>query len=300
MAGLQSDYERALGGYLRQGDETALKQAYEFGRRALAEGHGILDMVVLYQGALEAKVRENPNPDVVRRAGAFFVETMSPFEMTHRAFGEANATLRRLNEALEGETRRIARALHDESGQLLAAVHIQLQDAARDLPAVKRGRIREVETLLEQIEEQLRHFSHELRPAILDDYGLVPALQSLAEKFTKRFGTPATVDGKLGQRSTATLEAAMYRVAQEALNNIARHAKASRVNIQLWQNAGEFHCCIRDDGVGFDPASLGTGDGSTLGLQGMRERIHALGGTLQVKSAPQKGTEIQITVPMEA
>jgi signal transduction histidine kinase len=153
---------------------------------------------------------------------------------------------------------------------------------------------------LEQIEEQLRHFSHELRPAILDDYGLVPALQSLAEKFTKRFGTPATVDGRLGQRSTATLEAAMYRVAQEALNNIARHAKASRVNIQLWQNAGEFHCCIRDDGVGFDPASLGTGDGSTLGLQGMRERIHALGGTLQVKSAPQKGTEIQITVPMEA
>lgn len=298
MAGLQSDYERALGGYLRQGDEIALKQAYEFGRRALAEGHGILDMVALHQGALEARVRENPNLDVVRRAGEFFVETMSPFEMTHRAFGEANATWRRLNEALESETRRIARALHDESGQLLAAVHIQLQDAARDLPALKRGRIREVETLLEQIEQQLRHFSHELRPAILDDYGLVPALESLAEKLTKRFGIPATVDGKLGQRLTTTLEAAMYRVAQEALNNIARHSRASRANIQLWQTAAEFHCCIRDDGVGFDPAS--SRNGNTLGLQGIRERIHVLGGTLQIKSAPQKGTEIHILVPLEA
>lgn len=188
--------------------------------------------------------------------------------------------------------------LHDESGQLLAVVHIQLQDAARDLPAVKRGRIREVETLLEQIEQQLRHFSHELRPAILDDYGLVPALESLAEKLTKRFGIPATVDGKLGQRLTPTLEAAMYRVAQEALNNIARHSKASRANIQLWQTAGEFHCCIRDDGVGFDPASLR--NGNTLGLQGICERIHVLGGTLQIKSAPQKGTEIHILVPLEA
>jgi signal transduction histidine kinase len=108
------------------------------------------------------------------------------------------------------------------------------------------------------------------------------------------------VDGKLGQRPTTALEAAMYRVAQEALNNIARHAKASHVNIQIWQSAGEFHCCIRDDGVGFDPTSLGTGNGSTLGLQGMRERIHVLGGILQIKSAPQKGTEIHILVPLEA
>lgn len=70
--------------------------------------------------------------------------------------------------------------------------------------------------------------------------------------------------------------------------------------MQLWQTAGEFHFCIRDDGVGFDPASLGTGNGSTLGLQGIRERIRVLGGTLQIKSAPQKGTEIHILVPLEA
>jgi len=300
VPGLQSEYERALGGYLRQGGETALRQAYEFGRRALAAGHGVLDMVALHQGTLEAKLHDVSDPDLVRRAGEFFVEAMSPFEMTHRTFGEANATLRRLNEALEAETRRIARALHDESGQLLAAVHIQLQDVARDLPPLKRVRIRDVETLLEQIEQQLRHFSHELRPTILDDYGLVPALQSLAEKFSKRFGMPTTVDGKLGQRLTQTLEAAMYRVAQEALNNIARHAKASRVSIKLWEMSGEFHCCIRDDGVGFDPASIRYGNGNALGLQGMRERLHVLGGTLQIESAPQKGTEIQILVPLEA
>lgn len=300
MANLQREYDKALAEHLQRGGEEALKRAYEFGRRALGEGSGILDMAALHGQALETRLREKPDPELIRRAGEFFAEAMSPFEMTHRAFGEANATLRRLNEALEGETRRIARALHDESGQLLAAVHIQLQEIACDLPVAKRGRIRDVEALLDQIEQQVRHFSHELRPVILDDYGLVPALQSLAEKFSKRFGLPVSVEGKVGHRLAATMEAAMYRVAQEALNNIAKHAKASHVRIQLWETSGEFHCRIRDDGVGFDPATAKTRNGNTLGLLGMRERVHVLGGTLHIESAPQRGTELLILVPLEA
>ena len=300
MEGLQAEYERALRIHLRNGSESSLKQAYECGRRALSEGRGILDMIALHQETLEKVLSEGQPPQVVRHAGEFLVELMSPFEMTHRAFGEANDTLRRLNESLESETRRIARALHDESGQLLAAIHIQLRQMARGLPATAQLSIEEVESLLEQIEQQLRNFSHELRPTVLDDYGLLPALQTLAERFSKRFGLPVTVDGKVAPRLAKTVEAAMYRVAQEALNNVARHAKASRVIIRIWRSPGEFHCRIRDDGVGFDPALLSRGSRNALGLLGIRERLNVLGGTLQIESAPQQGTELKILVPVEA
>lgn len=299
MEALQAEYERVLRTHLRQGGEGSLKQAYELGRRALSEGRGIVDMVALHQQSLESVLGNIQQMGVLHQAGEFLVELMSSFEMTHRAFGEANDTLRRLNESLESETRRIARALHDESGQLLAAVHIQLRQMARGLPADAQFKIEEVENLLEQIEQQLRNFSHELRPTVLDDYGLVPALQTLAEKFSRRFGMPVSVDGKLSPRLTRSVEAAMYRVTQEALNNVARHAKASRVSIRLWRLPGEFHCYIRDDGVGFDPIAVAKGSRSAVGLLGIRERLTVLGGTLQIESAPQQGTELRIFVPVE-
>lgn len=299
MDGLQVDYERALQTYLREGGESSLKQAYELGRRALGQGKGILDMISVHQETVERMLDGQPAGDLVRRAGDFLTESMSPFEMTHRAFGEANETLRRLNESLEGETRRIARALHDESGQLLAAVHIQLLQLARHLPPPAQASLRDIEALLEQIEQQLRNFSHDLRPTVLDDYGLLPALQSLAERFSKRFGTPVSVDSKPMPRMTKTTEAAMYRVAQEALNNVARHAKATRVHIRLWMSPGELHCRIRDDGVGFDPAALPRASKNALGIIGIRERLNVLGGSLEIQSAPQQGTELKIEVPVE-
>ncbi len=299
MDGLQIDYERTLKAYLRDGGENCLKQAYELGRRALGEGKGILDMVGVHQQTLEHILDGQASADLVRRAGDFLTESMSPYEMTHRAFGEANETLRRLNESLEGETRRIARALHDESGQLLAAVHIQLLQLARHLSPSAQSSLRDIEALLEQIEQQLRNFSHDLRPTVLDDYGLVPALQSLAERFSKRFGTPVSVDSKPMPRLTKTTEAAMYRIAQEGLNNVARHAKATRVHIRLWMSPGELHCRIRDDGVGFDPAALPRASKNALGLIGIRERLNVLGGSLEILSAPQQGTELKIEVPVE-
>lgn len=299
MDGLQVDYERALQTYLREGGESSLKQAYELGRRALGQGKGILDMISVHQETLERMLDGQPAGDLVHRAGDFLTESMSPFEMTHRAFGEANETLRRLNESLEGETRRIARALHDESGQLLAAVHIQLLQLARHLAPPAQASLRDIEALLEQIEQQLRNFSHDLRPTVLDDYGLLPALQSLAERFSKRFGTPVSVDSKPMPRMTKTTEAAMYRVAQEALNNVARHAKATRVHIRLWMSPGELHCRIRDDGVGFDPAALPKASKNALGIIGIRERLNVLGGSLEIQSAPQQGTELKIEVPVE-
>lgn len=298
MDGLEIEYERALKTYLREGGETSLKQAYEFGRRALGERKGILDLIAVHEQTLEKLLDSSEKVDIIHRAAEFLSESLSPFEMTHRAFGEANETLRRLNESLESETRRIARALHDESGQLLAAVHIQLLQLSRHLPPSDQASLREIESLLEQIEQQLRNFSHELRPTVLDDYGLLPALQSLAERFSKRFGMPVSIDSKPIPRFAKAVEAALYRVAQEALNNVARHAKASRVHIRLWLTPGELHCVIRDDGVGFDPATLPKSR-NALGLIGIRERLNVLGGSLEIQSAPQQGTELKIVVPLE-
>jgi signal transduction histidine kinase len=286
--------------YLRGGGETALKRSYELGRQALAEGRGVLDMLAIHQHSLLKLTAEIPALDVIQRAGEFFAESMSPFEMTHRAFGEANSALRRLNETLEEETRKIAHALHDESGQMLAAVHIELQEAVRDLPPPARQRIEKTEALLDQIEQQLRRFSHDLRPTVLDDYGLMPALQSFAGRFSKRAGLPIKIEGTVEKRLPGTVETALYRVAQEALNNVAKHAKATHVNIRLWEAPAALHFCIRDNGVGFDPRPANEGRSSGLGLRGMRERLTVLGGTLWIQSAPEEGTEVQVSIPMEA
>lgn len=300
MSKLQEEYETALTGYLRCGGEAALKNSYELGRRALAEGLGVLDMTALHQQAL-AKLTDVPlTAELLRRAGEFFIEGMSPFEMTHRAFGESNAALRHMNENLEEETRRIARALHDESGQFLAAVHIELQEAKRGLTPSKRQRIQKVEALLDQIQKQLRNFSHDLRPTVLDDYGLMPALQTFAERFSKRVGLPVVIDGTVETRLPNAVEAALYRIAQEALTNVARHAKATHVDIRFWQTPAALHFSIRDNGIGFDLNS-GNGDRSRgSGLRGIRERLTILGGTLEIQSKPKEGTEIQVSVPMEA
>lgn len=296
---LQEEYEAALARYLRQGGEAGLKNSYELGRQALAEGLGVLDMIGLHQEAL-GKLADVPlTAELLRRAGEFFIEGMSPFEMTHRAFGESNAALRHLNENLEAETRRIARALHDESGQFLAAVHIELEEAKRGIPSAKRQRIQKVEALLDQVEKQLRSFSHDLRPTVLDDYGLMPALQTFAERFSKRVGLAVLIDGTVETRLPNAVEAALYRVAQEALNNVARHAKATQVNIRFWQTPVVLHLSICDNGIGFDPSSANGDCNGGLGLRGMKERLTVLGGTLEIQSKPKQGTEIRVSVPRE-
>ncbi len=299
MSNLQLEYDAALEAYVQRGGESALKQAYELGRRALGEGLGVLDMVAMHHRTLDKLMNENPQAVLVHRSGEFLAESMSPFEMTHRAYGEANATLRRLNDSLEGQTRKLANTLHDESGQLLSAVHIQLQEIAKGFSPAERAKLDSVRQLLDQIEQQLRQFSHDLRPTVLDDYGLVPAIQWLAGRFSKRMGIPVTVDAQSVTRLPATTEAALYRIAQEALNNAARHAKAARVQIRLKQLPGELHCSIRDDGVGFDVSSISSKRTKGLGLLGIQDRLSGLGAKFQIRSAAHEGTELSIIVPLE-
>ena len=209
--------------------------------------------------------------------------------------------LRRLNDQLEHEATRIAGVLHDEAGQFLTSAHITLADVARDLGHPARERLQEVRRNLDQIEEQLRRLSHELRPRILDDMGLVDALKFLTDGVARRAGVPVSLDASLERRCPPIVETTLYRLVQEALTNMTKHARATRVAVVLKQEARSIHCSIVDDGLGFDPAAVLARRGeSGLGLLGIQDRLEAVGGTLQIISAPGKGTELYTTIPLEA
>ncbi len=301
---LAARYSRALESYLKEGGEAALTEAYEIGRIALAEDVGVLEMATLYHQALVTALKDAATPEeaarIVKGAEGFFVESLSPFEMSQRGVREANAVLRRINETMEEQARRIAHALHDEAGQLLASVHIGLDELSHELPAMLSGRLQGVKQFLDQIEEELRRLSHELRPTILDDLGLFPALEFLAEGVSKRARIPIAVEGSTAGRLPSPIETAVYRVVQQGLSNAARHAGAGRVTVRVERENHALRCSVRDDGVGFDVAATFSKKGDRgIGLIGMRERISSLGGRFQVISAPRRGTELLITIPLE-
>ncbi|HEY3382570.1 MAG TPA: PAS domain S-box protein [Vicinamibacterales bacterium] len=210
-----------------------------------------------------------------------------------------DAALRRLNNSLEHEASRIAGALHDEAGQFLTVAHITLADVARTLPPAARERLQEVRQNLEQIEDQLRRLSHELRPRILDDLGLVEALRFLAEGVSGRTGIPITVEASVNGPCPSPVATAIYRMVQEALNNITRHARATRGSVVLKQEGEKIACSVDDDGVGFDAVGHGSNGHPGLGLLGIQGRLEALGAQLTIRSAPGAGTELLTTIQLE-
>src|SRR5438094_9179493 len=288
MDKLEDQYTAALQDSIQGGGEPALQQAYELGRRALAEGLGVLDMATMYHKALAAVLSRASTPEertpTLRAGASFFVESLSPFEMTHRGYRATNTTLRRLNQTLEEESKRIAHALHDEAGQLLASVHLALEEVAGNLPPA-REHLQKVKGLLDQIEGQLRRLSHELRPTILDDLGLLPALKFLAEGVAARTGLLITMEGDSELSLSPLLSTTLYRIVQEAFTNVMRHAKATRVNVAIQQELGTLRCSIKDNGVGFDVSSLPARFGDRgLGMIGIRERLNSVGGSLSLLS----------------
>ncbi len=297
-------YLKGLQDYLSGGGEHALGRGYEFGRAALADGHSILEILHLHHTVLQRLLEDANDLEkvvaVLRGAGAFITEVLSPYEMTNRGFREAVFALRHLNEMLELEVKRIAHALHDEAGQLLVAVHLALADVSRDLPVPLRERVGHLNMLLDQVDEQLRRLSHELRPTILDDLGLVPAIEFLAEGISKRANQTISVHASLNDRLPTSIEIGLYRVVQEALTNAAKHSRASNVHLQMDRPVGLVRCSVRDDGAGFDVAAvLASRGGGGLGLLGMQERLNALGGSLEIQSLPGRGTTLLIKIPLE-
>ncbi len=428
IAAVKGDYLRGLQEYLADGREEALQQAYELGRRVLADGMGVVEMATIHHETLAMVTAGISKPDevlsTVKAAGEFLAESLSPFEMTHRGFREANLALRqseeryrslvenakdviytlspggtitslnpcfetitgwpcgewmgqpfgplvhpddlplagevfqrvlqgdtppvselrirmksgeylygeftktplikegaiigilgigrditdrkraeealrRLNLTLEDEAKRVAHALHDEAGQLLASVHIALDVLAEELPAAAQKQMAMLRDLLTQAEEHLRRFSHELRPTILDNLGLRPALEFLAQGISRRAGLCITVEGETNGRLPSSIELALYRIVQAALNNVTKHARATGVTVQLQRDALRMQCTVKDDGKGFDLASvLARHKEQGLGLLGIRERVTALGGSLQIDSAPGRGTTIRVEIPL--
>jgi signal transduction histidine kinase len=301
---LDVQYRQALLDYLAHPDEARLERAYGVGRQALADGLGVLDMATTHSQALAVVLAGYHNDvDRTQLAGAlerFFLEAISPFEIAHRSFRHANLELHRLNDILENQAKRIAYALHAEASQLVASVHLALADVATRLPPEHVMDIQSARGLLDQIEDRIRRISHELRPTILDDLGLVPAIEFLANGISQRWGIPVAVRGTVSGSLPLPVETALYRAAQEGLTNVARHAQATQAEITLHQSPHVVSCSVSDDGLGCDPAVLASPNNNRrgLGLIEIRERMTALGGTLRlVPRVP--GTEFVVEIPVE-
>ncbi len=299
---LAEEYAIALGGYLAGAGETALRRAYEVGRTGLVNGTGLLDMAVVHHDALEKTLpRPGEKPEKLRAAGQFLAESLSPFEMAYRGFKEANSALHHFNDVLEQETKRIAHLLHDEAGQLLFAVHLALADLGRDADPAFQERFQNANNLVTQVEERLRELSHELRPTILDDLGLIPALENLARGVARRTGIQITIQSSMQVRLPPGIETALYRIIQEALTNTIKHSQATQVDVAVERIGQVLSCAVRDNGVGFDADNVFGGKAQRgLGLIGIRERLDTLGGTLEIRSAPGGGTGLQVKIPSEA
>jgi signal transduction histidine kinase len=299
-----ADYASALKQYISNGDEAALGRGYEIGRKAMAGGKSLMDFSSVHHQALEqilADCRDEQATKHALEAGAHFLaDTLSPYEMAHRGFQDAVSALRQMNERLEQQIKSIAYSVHDEAGQLLAAVHLALATLTLELPAPQQEQILQIEELLSEVERQLRQYSHELRPTVLDDLGWIPALRFLAQGVSKRANLPIHVETELTDRLPAPAETAIYRVVQEALNNIVKHSGATAVWITAEKADGVLRCSVRDNGAGFSVDSVrGEGQRRGLGLSSMKERLNAVGGALHIKSSPGNGTQLLMTLPLE-
>jgi signal transduction histidine kinase len=226
-----------------------------------------------------------------------------------RLFEEARTTNERLQvlsqrmvEVQEAERRLIARELHDEIGQTLTAVKINLQALQRSANvAENRAILEESVSVVERALQQVRNLSLDLRPSLLDDLGLVPALRWYVDRQAQRAGfTIVFTADSLEARLSPELEIACFRLAQEALTNVARHARAKRVLVELHKRDTELELTIRDDGVGFDVQSAleRALRGASLGLLGMDERVSLVGGQMRIESVPMQGTEIHARFPL--
>lgn len=205
--------------------------------------------------------------------------------------------------AQEDERTRISRELHDELGQALTGLCINLAEIDKQIGAEVspgiRGRLLESRALADQVLEQIRELALELHPSILDDLGLAPALRWYANTYSRRTAVRVDLEAmEADARLPAEIATALYRIVQEALTNVAKHAQAKRVAIRLRCEPSEVRLTIEDDGRGFDAQRLAGGEVRPgAGLVGIRERVALLGGSFGITSAPGQGTQLDIAIP---
>jgi signal transduction histidine kinase len=212
--------------------------------------------------------------------------------------------LHRVISAQEDERKRIARELHDETSQSLTALMVGLDTvrmaSAQDVHKAN-NRLQASKSIAETLLKNIHRLVADLRPSLLDDLGLVPAIVWYGEQRLKPLGIEFHLDEKgLKDRLTPTVETALFRIVQEAMTNIVRHAQATMVNVRLVREDGHVTLQVSDNGQGFDPQAFQPSDlhGQGLGLRGMQERASILGGEFQMQTAIGKGTVITIRVPV--
>ena len=231
--------------------------------------------------------------DDLRIAEVFAQRATVAVDLSRRV---AREQLQRVVTAQEAERRRLARELHDETGQALTSILLGLKpvEDARDPDELRRA-VGEVRELVRSTLQDVRQLAVDLRPTALDDFGLVPALERLVSTFTEQTGIAVDFEALLPERVPPEIETALYRIVQESLTNVVKHARAGRVSIVLRRRENGVSVVVEDDGVGFDPA--GARDGG-LGLVGMRERVALLGGRFDIESRPGAGTTFLAEVPV--
>jgi signal transduction histidine kinase len=240
---------------------------------------------------------------MIRALNAFDVETRRRLEAANQA--RLNA-LNQVVDAQEVERKRIARELHDATGQSLTAIALGLRGVETHIehcdslqPALLET-VREIKSYSTSALGELHQIIADLRPSILDDMGLAAALKWYVQSYQQRRSLPTEliVEGT-SFRLPAEYETVLFRITQEALTNIAKHARATRVVVTLGFSPAEVSLQIKDNGRGFDPGLVlqRTGRSSGWGLLGMRERASLIGGQVAIESSPGQGTRIRVTVP---
>jgi signal transduction histidine kinase len=214
----------------------------------------------------------------------------------------ANAALKALSQRLvdvqEAERRYVARELHDEIGQMVTGLKLVLETSLQPPDSAGRAALDEALSLINDLMERVRQLSINLRPQMLDDLGLLTALDWLFKRYSKQTGIHVQFKHTpLPERLPARLETAIFRIVQEALTNAARHARVKELSVRLWTNAEQAGLQVRDAGVGFDGAAA-LKRGTSSGLSGMKERAELLGGEFILESAPGEGTCLTVELPL--
>lgn len=299
-------YQSALRRYVAQGATTG-HAALKLGRQAVAMGLETLDMALIHEQALVVSnrqlkkevLRRELAEDTLRRSER---NTQRLLERSRRLQEELRCLSRRVLLVQEEERKRISRELHDVIAQMLTGINVRLatlkMESAKNSSGLNR-QISRTQRLIEKSVDDVHRFARELRPAVLDDLGLIPALHAFLKNYGKENGIHVSLTASAEvEAMSVPKRVALYRVAHEALTNVARHSKADRVNITLKKGPKAVCMDISDNGRGFDVehAMIATRC-KRLGILGMRERVEMLGGKFAIVSMPGKGTTIHAHVP---
>jgi two-component system, NarL family, sensor histidine kinase UhpB len=227
--------------------------------------------------------------DEVHRLSMTFKRLLQRIEAERRRSG------RLVLRAQEEERKRVARDLHDEVNQALTAILLRLQALMQDAHSPElTEELAELKRLVNQAMEELLQLARQLRPTALDDHGLMPALEGQVRRFGDQYGIEARLHAEgTAERLGDDQQIVIYRVAQEALANVARHARARQVDVDLVAHGSGVALTVSDDGIGFHSGGRPTG----LGLNGMAERARLVGGELKIRSDPGEGTTVTLRVP---